>query len=125
MSTNFRRKIQDFIPAINFEIDHGISIEFITFDREIQEFHLNEECMSFLLKSNQNIAFVLNMGEMCIEKNEVYNNVLGLSNKEGFQANHPGIYLWTEPIYKPQTDTNIYLLDIQGFKKSGILIEQK
>ena len=125
MNVTFRRKIQDFFPANDFEIGHGRQMEFITFNKEIQEFQMNKDCEGILLEESKNIAFVLNMGERGTKKQHVYNSILGLEDCNGFQPGHPGIYLWTEPIYKPQTDTNIYLLDIEGFGANGFKIEQK
>ena len=113
---NTELKLVEFIPSIDFDLEEGEALELITWDNAASNFIVNEDAIENLLDLTGNIGFAVFCGEVNSGKSTLANFVMGIDQSEGFKKSDTiGISYWTRPIYKPQSETNIYLLDVSGF----------
>ena len=119
-------KLVEFIPSIDFDLEDGDSVDLITWDEAAGYFVVNDEAVEILLELTGNIGFAMFCGESKIGKSSLLNYTMGIEQNDGFSSNRIGISFWSRPIFKPQTETNIYLVDVSGFNSnSGHLIDEK
>ena len=111
--TYFKR-LEGEIPLISFDVSSGQAVDFVSFDRATQEFHLHEEVNDLLLDYQGNIAFVFNLGEQKVGKSFMLNKILDLEPGNCFPENSKGLKIWSTACVKDQEDLNIFFVDCQS-----------
>jgi hypothetical protein len=110
----YYQRLEGDIPQISFDVSSGEAVNFISFDRASQEFHLHDEVNDLLLDYQGKIAFVFNLGEKKVGKSFLLNKVLDLEPGNCFDQNTKGLKIWSTACVKDSEDLSIFFVDCES-----------